>query len=86
MLKTYAFIGIFGLYGPINAFIEVFGFDPKQMLFTDISFVFVSVYIFIPFMILPIFNSLDRLNPTLIYAARDLGASALQPSVVLFYH
>lgn len=27
-------------------------------------------------MILPIFNSLDRLNPTLIYAARDLGASA----------
>lgn len=76
MLKTYAFIGIFGLYGPINAFIEVFGFDPKQMLFTDISFVFVSVYIFIPFMILPIFNSLDRLNPTLIYASRDLGASA----------
>ena len=76
LLKTYAFIGIFGLYGPINAFIEVFGFDPKQMLFTDISFVFVSVYIFIPSMILPIFNSLDRLNPTLIYAARDLGASA----------
>lgn len=76
LLKTYAFIGIFGLYGPLNAFIEVFGFDPKQMLFTDISFVFVSVYIFIPFMILPIFNSLDRLNPALIYAARDLGASA----------
>ncbi|CAM5691580.1 hypothetical protein LSPH24S_07348 [Lysinibacillus sphaericus] len=46
------------------------------MLFTDMSFVFVSVYIFIPFMILPIFNSLDRLNPTLVYAARDLGASA----------
>ena len=76
LLKTYAFIGIFGLYGPLNAFIEVFGFDPKQMLFTDLSFVFVSVYIFIPFMILPIFNSLDRLNPALIYAARDLGASA----------
>ena len=76
LLKTYAFIGIFGLYGPINAFIEVLGFDPKQMLFTDLSFVFVSVYIFIPFMILPIFNSLDRLNPALIYAARDLGASA----------
>ncbi len=76
LLKTYAFIGIFGLYGPLNAFIEIFGFDPKQMLFTDLSFVFVSVYIFIPFMILPIFNSLDRLNPALIYAARDLGASA----------
>lgn len=76
LLKTYAFIGFFGLYGPINAFIEVFGFDPKQILFTDFSFIFVSVYIFIPFMIIPIFNSLDKMNPSLIYAARDLGASA----------
>ncbi|MEK4228567.1 ABC transporter permease [Solibacillus sp. FSL H8-0538] len=76
LLKTYAFIGIFGLYGPINAVIEVLGFDPTQILFTDFSFVFVSVYIFIPFMIIPIFNSLDKLNPTLVYAARDLGASS----------
>ena len=76
LLKTYAFIGIFGLYGPINAFIEVFGFNPQQFLFTDFSFVFVSVYIFIPFMIIPIFNSLDKLNPALVYAARDLGASS----------
>jgi len=76
LLKTYAFIGIFGLYGPVNAFIEVFGFDSKQILFTDFSFVFVAVYIFIPFMIIPIFNSLDKMNPSLIYAARDLGASA----------
>lgn len=76
LLKTYAFIGIFGLYGPINAVVEVFGIEPKQILFTDFSFIFVSVYIFIPFMIIPIFNSLDKLNPTLIYAARDLGASS----------
>ena len=76
LLKTYAFIGIFGVSGPINALIEVFGFDPRQILFTDFSFIFVSVYIFIPFMIIPIFNSLNKLNPTLVYAARDLGASA----------
>jgi spermidine/putrescine transport system permease protein len=75
LLKTYAFIGIFGLYGPINAFLEVFGFEPTQILFTDFSFIFVAVYIFIPFMILPIFNSLDKLDKTLVYAARDLGAS-----------
>jgi len=75
LLKTYAFIGIFGLYGPINAFLEVFGIEPTQILFTDFSFIFVAVYIFIPFMILPIFNSLDKLDKTLIYAARDLGAS-----------
>lgn len=76
LLKTYAFIGIFGLYGPINAVIEVFGLEPKQILFTDFSFIFVAVYIFIPFMIIPIFNALDKLNPTLVYAARDLGASS----------
>ena len=76
LLKTYAFIGIFGLYGPINAMIEVFGFDPQQILFTDFSFIFVAVYIFIPFMIFPIYNSLDKLNPSLVFAARDLGASA----------
>ena len=76
LLKTYAFIGIFGLYGPINAMVEVFGFDPQQILFTDFSFIFVAVYIFIPFMIIPIFNSLDKMNPSLVYAARDLGANA----------
>ncbi|MCM3359003.1 MULTISPECIES: ABC transporter permease [unclassified Psychrobacillus] len=75
LLKTYAFIGIFGLYGPINAFLNVFGIGEQQILFTDFSFIFVSVYIFIPFMILPIFNSLDKLNPSLIDASKDLGAS-----------
>ncbi|MCG7334220.1 ABC transporter permease [Sporosarcina sp. ACRSM] len=76
LLKTYAFIGLFGLYGPVNAFLEVMGIGQQQLLFTDFSFVFVSVYIFIPFMILPIFNALDKLNPTLIDASRDLGANA----------
>jgi len=75
LLKTYAFIGILGLYGPVNAVLEVFGFEPTQMLFTDFSFIFVAVYIFIPFMILPIFNSLDKLDRSLVEAARDLGAS-----------
>jgi len=75
LLKTYAFIGILGLHGPVNAVLEVFGLEPTQILFTDFSFILVSVYIFIPFMILPIFNSLDRLDRSLIYAARDLGAS-----------
>lgn len=75
LLKTYAFIGIFGLSGPINAFLQVFGISEQQILFTDFSFIFVSVYIFIPFMILPIFNALDKLNPSLIDASKDLGAS-----------
>lgn len=76
LLKVYAFLGIFGTYGIANALLEVIGVGSKQILFTDFSFVFVSVYIFIPFMILPIFNALDKLSPTLVDASRDLGASS----------
>lgn len=75
LLKAYAFIGIFGLYGPANNLLASIGSERLQILFTDFSFIFVSVYIFIPFMVLPIFNSLDRINPALIDASRDLGAS-----------
>ena len=70
LLKAYAFFGIFGTYGTVNKFTEFLGLGTHQILFTDFSFVFVSVYIFIPFMILPIFNSLEELNPSLIYASR----------------
>ncbi|EIT85568.1 spermidine/putrescine transporter permease [Fictibacillus macauensis ZFHKF-1] len=75
LLKAYAFIGIFGQQGFANAFLEAVGIGKQEILFTDFSFIFVSVYIFIPFMILPIFNSLNELNPTLLDAANDLGAS-----------
>ncbi|MCT1901362.1 ABC transporter permease [Oceanobacillus sojae] len=75
LLKAYAFIGIFGTHGAANRFLEWAGIGSRQLLFTDFSFVFVAVYIFIPFMILPIFNALDKLNPSLLYAANDLGAS-----------
>ncbi|MFC4099285.1 ABC transporter permease [Paenibacillus xanthanilyticus] len=75
LLKAYAFIGLFGTYGLTNAVLETIGIGTQQILFTDFSFVFVSVYIFIPFMVLPIYNALEELNPTLVYASRDLGAS-----------
>lgn len=75
LLKAYAFLGIFGTYGITNQFLEAIGIGTKQILFTDFSFVFVSVYIFIPFMILPIYNAIEKLPPSLVYASRDLGAS-----------
>lgn len=76
LLKAYAFIGIFGTYGAANSMLNFIGIGTRQILFTDFSFIFVSVYIFIPFMILPIFNALEELNPSFIDASRDLGASA----------
>lgn len=76
LLKAYAFLGIFGTYGAANSFLDAMGIGGRQILFTDFSFIFVSVYIFLPFMILPIFNSLDELNPTLLDASNDLGGSS----------
>lgn len=78
LLKAYAFIGIFGAHGMANALLEVVGIGSRQILYTDFSFIFVAVYIFIPFMILPIFNALDKLDKTYIDAAMDLGASRWQ--------
>lgn len=75
LLKAYAFLGIFGTFGPANTLLDWVGIGKQQILFTDFSFMFVSVYIFIPFMIMPIFNSLEELNPSLVDASRDLGAS-----------
>ena len=75
LLKAYAFIGIFGQDGSINQFLSFIGVGPQQILFTDFSFIFVASYIELPFMILPIFNVLDDLDPNLINASRDLGAN-----------
>ncbi|BAQ24383.1 ABC transporter permease [Streptococcus troglodytae] len=78
LLKAYAFMGIFGIHGGVNSFLQFMGLAPKQILFTDFSFIFVASYIEIPFMILPIFNALDDIDPNLINASRDLGATDWQ--------
>jgi spermidine/putrescine transport system permease protein len=78
LLKAYAFIGIFGKFGTVNKFLQLFGFAPTQILFTDFSFLFVASYIELPFMILPIYNTLVEMNPNYLDAARDLGATGWQ--------
>lgn len=78
LLKAYAFIGIFSMNGSVNGFLSFIGIGSKQILFTDFSFLFVAAYIELPFMIMPIFNALEEINPSLISASRDLGANSLQ--------
>ena len=78
LLKAYAFIGIFGIDGSVNHFLSFFGIGPKQILFTDFSFIVVATYIQIPFMIMPIFNALEEINPSVLRASRDLGANEWQ--------
>lgn len=78
LLKTYAFIGLFSRTGSINQFIRFVGLGSHQLLFTDASFMFVAAYIEIPFMILPIYNALIEINPSLLNASKDLGATSWQ--------
>ncbi len=77
LLKAYAFIGIFSTHGSLNQFFAFIGIGQQQILFTDFSFIFVATYIEIPFMIMPIFNALEEMNPSLISASRDLGANSV---------
>ncbi|MCT3115417.1 ABC transporter permease [Leuconostoc lactis] len=78
LLKTYAFIGLLSKSGTVNNFLGLWGIVPQQLLFSNWSFLLVAAYIEIPFMILPIFNSLAEINPRLAQASRDLGASKWQ--------
>lgn len=78
LLKTYAFIGLFSRSGSINQFLMFMGLGSHQLLFTDASFMFVAAYIEIPFMVLPIFNALIEINPSLLNASKDLGATSWQ--------
>lgn len=78
LLKTYAFIGILGENGSINNFLRFIGIGSHQLLFTDASFMLVAAYIELPFMILPIYNSIVAIRPSLINASLDLGASRWQ--------
>lgn len=78
LLKTYAFIGLFSRTGLINQFLRFVGLGSHQLLFTDASFMFVAAYIEIPFMVLPIYNALIEINPSLLNASKDLGATSWQ--------
>ncbi len=78
LLKTYAFMGILGTNGLLNEILEVLHMDPVQMLFNIKGFLIVSIYIFIPFMIYPIYNAVEHIDKSYFNAARDLGASNWQ--------
>ena len=85
LLKAYAFMGIFGQQGGINAFLGFFGIAPMQILFTDFSFIFVASYIEIPFMILPIFNALDDLDENIVNASKIWEPMIGRPLPRLFF-
>jgi spermidine/putrescine transport system permease protein len=53
-------------------------FQPLQMLYNNFAVVFGLVYVYLPFMVLPLYASLDRMNKSYLEASLDLGASQLR--------
>ena len=75
LLRTYAWMSILENNGFLNQFLGLFGIGPLHIINTDIAVVLGMVYNFLPFMILPIFSVIDKLDHKYIEAAQDLGAN-----------
>ena len=75
LLRTYAWISLLSDNGLINSILEKFGFDPINMMYTDFSVVLGLVSDLLPFMVIPIYTSLSKMDHSLIEAAHDLGAN-----------
>lgn len=78
LLKIYAFIGILSQTGFVVSWLNSMGFNHPQLLFTNTAFVLVAVYVELPFMVQPIFNSINEIPISLIEASHDLGATPMQ--------
>ena len=75
LLRTYAWMGLLSINGPVNAVLGFFGLGPYTMLNTSGAVVLGMVYNYLPFMILPIYSVIVKLDYSLLEAARDLGAN-----------
>ncbi len=77
LIRTYAILAILKSKGIINQFLLFIGLihHPLQLLYTDTAVFIGLVYDLLPFMILPLYANIEKLDLTLVDAARDLGAS-----------
>lgn len=75
LLRTYAWLPILGKNGFINNFLGYFGFGPFTFLYNDGAVILGMIYNFLPFMVLPIYTVLSKMDKDLLNAASDLGAN-----------
>lgn len=83
LLRVYAWIGLLGNRGLFNEFLLWTGVieRPLAMLYNDFAVYLGIVYSYLPFMILPLYSNLERLDLDLLDAAADLGARRWQAFV-----
>ena len=77
LLRVYAWKGILADQGVLNRLLMALGLidEPVQMLYTNISMLVGMTYVYLPFMVLPLYATLSKLDLRLLEAAYDLGAS-----------
>jgi spermidine/putrescine transport system permease protein len=78
LVRTYAWRVILGSDGPLVQLLNTVGFTDVRLLFTPFATILGLIYGFLPFMILPLYASIERLDFSLVEAARDLYASGWQ--------
>ena len=78
LLRVYAWKGILADHGVVNNLLLAVGVirEPLQMLYSDVSMLVGMTYVYLPFMILPLYANLVKMDFRLLEAAHDLGASA----------
>ena len=78
LLRVYAWKGILADQGVLNNLLLALGLiqEPIAMLYTDVSMLVGMTYVYCPFMILPLYANLVKMDLRLLEAAHDLGASA----------
>jgi len=77
LLRVYAWKGILADQGVLNQLLMLLGLtrEPVQMLYTSFSMLVGMTYVYLPFMVLPLYANLVKLDMRLLEAAKDLGAT-----------
>jgi len=77
LLRTYAWMTLLEKTGIINTFLERLGLPALNIMYTEGAIILGNVYNFLPFMILPIYTVLIKIDHSVIEAAQDLGANGM---------
>jgi putrescine transport system permease protein len=75
LIRVYAWIGILSSEGYLNQTLAALGLEPVTVLNTNVAVYIGIVYTYLPFMVLPIYSTLEKMEYDLIEAAQDLGCT-----------
>ncbi len=85
LLRTLAWQTLLDKTGVINTFLTGIGLPPQNLNNTPAAIVLGMVYNFLPFMVLPIYNVLIKIDRNVENAAKDLGANSLQTFLKIIF-